>query len=239
MRPRLFGLVVAFGLLAGVNGFGVTARDLLSSPYQGRRELGAQILRGTFVLPPRANWDLFVKRLKPGMKQAALENALQQANASRPLAAVAVVRGTNGVQLRTYRLDDVWVLNCSFTNAATGKVDPGLSSAQVEEQLNNVWVDVPANFSGPWVTYWVNGQRSNEAHYQYGKLDGISTSFNTDGSKSVVLSYHNGVLEGEETGYFPSEKIKYKGQYKAGTQVGHWVFYKADGKVESEKDFGK
>jgi len=218
MRPRLFGLVVAFGLLAGVNGFAVTARDLLASPYQGQRDLGAQILRGTFVPPPRANWDLFVKRLKPGMKQAALENALQQANASRPLAAVAVVRGTNGVQLRTYRLDDVWVLNCSFTNAATGKVDPGLSSAQVEEQLNNVWVDVPANFSGPWVTYWVNGQRSSDRHYDYGKLDGAGTDFYPNGTNSVVYSYYHGLQDGEETAYYQSGKIKWHGQYRDGAQ---------------------
>lgn len=106
--------------------------------------------------------------------------------------------------------------------------------------MYNIWVQPPANFSGDWVTYWVNGQRNIVRHYQYGKLDGVGTDFYPDGSsKSVDYFFRNGVSDGEETGYFQSGKIKYKGKYRTGAQIGHWFWYKEDGTVESDKDFGK
>jgi hypothetical protein len=228
MRLRLIGLVVALGLFASANGFGVTARDLLASPFQGQRDLGAQILRGAYVAPPRANWDVFVKRLKPGMKRAEAENVLRSVN--------AVPGGGGGMgtwETYEYRLDDLWVVNCSFTNSV-------LSDAQINEEMNAFRILPPANFTGDWVTYWANGQRSDVRHYQDGKQEGIGTSFFPDGvSQAVICSFRNGVEDGEETGYFKSGKIHYKGRYKAGKQIGHWVWYKEDGTVESEKDFGK
>ena len=234
MKPRLFGWLVAFGLLADVNGFGATARDLLASPAQSIRDVGAAILRGAFVPPLRTNWDGLVAGLKLGMKQADVESAIQQPNTSG-----AVIGNAGRTQSRTYRLDDLWVLNCTFTNATPGKLDGGLAQLHLEEQMNNVWVDPPENLTGPWVTYWVNGQRYNERYYEYGKLVGTDTDFFPDGSKAEVSSYHDGVLDGEESGYFNSGNIKFKGQYRNGSQVGRWVWYNEDGKVQSEKDFGK
>jgi len=47
------------------------------------------------------------------------------------------------------------------------------------------------------------------------------------------------VLDGEATAYYLSGHILCKGQYRDGVQVGRWVWYKDDGKVESERDFDK
>lgn len=225
MKPRLFALIVLFALLAEMKGSGATARELLTSPSQSIRDVGAQILRGSFVPPPRTNWDVFVKRLKPGMKRAAVESELQTVKA-----VPGGGGGTGTFETREYRLDDLWVVNCSYTNAV-------LSQAQIDERMFDVWVIPPANFSGDWVTYWVNGERSSSRHYRYGQLDGLSTSYYSGGSVSVVSNYRNGVQDGEETGYFSSGKVEYKGQYKAGKQAGHWFWYGIDGKVASEKDY--
>jgi hypothetical protein len=228
MRQLLLGWITALFLFTGVNVFGATARDLLSSPSQSRRDLGAQILRGSFVRPPRTNWDIFVKRLKPGMKRGEVESVLETVKADPDWGA-----GTGSWETRGYRLDDLWVVNCGFTNSV-------LAGADIEEKLKDVWVNAPPNFSGDWVTYWANGQTNSVRYYEYGKLEGVGTDFHTDGSKSVIYSFRNGVPDGQETGYYiKSGKIKYKGQYRAGDQVGHWVWYKEDGTVESERDSGK
>jgi hypothetical protein len=228
MKARLIGLIVAFGLLAGANGFGATARDLLASPAQSIRDVGAQILRGSFVPPPRANWEAFVKRLKPGMKKSAVEGELHSVNAVTDWAA-----GSGSWETHGYRLDDLWVVNCNYTNAV-------LAAANIQEKMKDVWINAPANFSGDWVTYWANGQTNSVRHYKNGIMEGFGTDFHTDGSKGVIYSFRNGIPDGEETGYFiKSGKIKYKGQYRDGKQVGHWIWYRQDGSVDSEKDFGK
>ena len=71
-----------------------------------------------------------------------------------------------------------------------------------------------------------------------GIAEGVLTTFYTDGSKCVVSPQSNGVPNGEEAGFYQSGRIKYKGQYKAGSQVGKWIWYKEDGSIESEKDYG-
>lgn len=227
MKPRLFGWMVALALFASANSFGWTARELLASPVQKERDLGAAVLVRSYVSPPRANWDYLVKRLKPGMKRTAVESELNSAKATPGQS-----DKTDNWDSREYRLDDVWVMKCMYTNSV-------LSGTQLQEQLIYIWVPPPANFSGDWLTYWVNGHWGNLRHYQDGRLDGLDTDYFSDGSKSIVYSYRNGVKDGEETAYFQSGKIKWKGQYKAGAQVGRWTWYKEDGKVESEKDFDK
>jgi len=227
MKPRLIGWVIALGLFAHASSFGITARDLLMSQEQRARDLGAAVQQRDYVAPPRAGWDFFLRRLKPGMKRADIEDVLQSVK--------AVPGGSGGTgifETREYRLDDLWVVNCNYTNAV-------LAGAEINEHMNDFWVAPPTNYTGDWVTYWINGQRSLARHYESGKLEGTATDYYSDGSKYIVSTYHNGIEEGEETGYFRSGDVKFKGQFKAGRQVGHWVWYKEDGKVESVKDFEK
>lgn len=94
----------------------------------------------------------------------------------------------------------------------------------------------PADFTGVWTTYFVNGQRSHEIHCRNGKYFGTFTSFYPSGPKSVVQ--HSGAdgAEGEEIGYFPSGAVMYRGQYSKGAQVGVWVWYDEDGSVRSTQE---
>jgi len=141
--------------------------------------------------------------------------------------------------IKSYRVDDLWVVRCWFTNSVAGKSEGGLSEAKLVEEMDRVLVEPPAGFTGEWITYWVNGQIDFDSHYLNGKLDGINTLCYADGSIADVASCRDGVLDGGATAYYSSGHIENKGQYRHGAQVGHWIWYNQDGKVESEKDFGK
>lgn len=234
MRRLLFQFFVSAGLLACVIGRGATARDLLMSPSQSIRDVGAQTLRGSFVPPARTNWDFLVTRLKLGMKESAVAGLLSSAGATSEPDGTIV----NEI-IKTYRVDDLWVVRCWFTNSVPGKSEGGLSETRLIEQMNRILVEPPAGFTGDWITYWVNGQINLDSHYLNGKLDGVNTSYYPNGSKSDVASCRGGVLDGEATAYYSSGKIQSKGQYKAGAQVGHWIWYQETGAVDSEKNFGK
>ena len=234
MRRLLLLFIMSAGLLAGVTGRGTTARELLASQSPSFRNLGAQILRGSFVPPPRANGDALVARLKLGMKESAVAGLL--------IAAGATNEPDESIEneiTKAYRVDDLWVVRCSFTNSVPGKSEGGLSAAKLVERMDRVLVKPPADFTGDWITYWVNGQTNFDSHYLNGKLNGVNTSYYPNGAISDVASRRDGVLDGEATAYYSSGKIQSKGQYRAGAQVGRWIWYKDDGKVESEKDFGK
>jgi antitoxin component YwqK of YwqJK toxin-antitoxin module len=62
------------------------------------------------------------------------------------------------------------------------------------------------------------------------------TSFYDDGSKAVVTHFVGGIQEGEETGYFHSGKVNYRGVYKAKAMVGTWIWYNEDGTVKSTEE---
>lgn len=204
----------------------------LASPSQDARDAAAKIVRETYAPPSRTSWDFFLKALKLGTSQAAVEKQLESSN----FASAGELGGPGGVQ-KWYRLDDLWLLGCSFTNTMSGLTNRALAEVDFKEQMRDIWVQPPANFTGIWRTYWVNGQPNNEFHYTNGRPAGIFTSFYPTGSKSVISPQRNGVPDGEEVGFYPSGKIKYKGRYKAGRQVDHWIWYKEDGSVESEKDY--
>ena len=234
MRRLLLQFIVSLGLLACVVGRGATARDLLMSPSQSMRDVGAQTLRGSFVRPPRANGDALVARLKLGMKEPAVTALLNSAGATNEPDG-----STANTIIKTYRVDDLWVVRCWFTNSAPGKSGGGLSETKLIEQMNRILVEPPAGFTGGWVTYWVNGQINLASQYVNGKLDGLNTTYYPNGSIADVVSCRNDVLDGAATAYYSSGKIQSKGQYRTGAQVGHWIWYKEDGKVDSEKDFKK
>jgi len=232
MRRLLLPFIVSAGLLACVSGRGATTRELLASQSQPVRNLGAQILRSSFVPPPRDNGEALMARLKLGMKESAVAGLLSSAGATNE-------PDESTANTKSYRVDDLWVVRCSFTNFVPRKSEGALSEAKLVEQMDHVLVEPPAGFTGEWITYWVNGQMNFDSYYVNGQLDGTNTIYYSNGSIADVALCREGVLDGAATAYFPSGKIQSKGQYRNGAQVGHWVWYNEDGKVESEKDYGK
>jgi len=212
-----------------------TPREDLASPSQQARDQAAGELRKTFVLPPRKAWDELVASIKPGDTKASVLDRLRPFNA-KPSAGF----GSGQSSSESYRLDDAWVLWVVFVRldaTTTGDEAETVTKVSLEEQLQYVWVEPSNGFTGTWVTYFVNGQRSHEVHYRDGRRSGEFTTFRSDGSKACVQHYGPNGAEGEDTGYFPSGRIAYRGSYKDGKQVGSWTHYNEDGSVQSSQEY--
>ena len=207
---------------------GSPASDL-SSLSQEARDAAAKILRSNYTAPSRTNWDAIV---------GAITNGTTKTNVLKLLSPFKVTPqggvGSGGSYSESYRLDDAWVLICWFTQRDDALLDRKLSSS-----LRNVWIAPPADFTDIWITYFVNGQKSHEIHYDDGKYYGEFIAFNPDGSKCYVQHYDHQVCEGADTGYFASGRTNYSGMYKAGKQVGVWVWYNEDGTIKNTQDHSK
>jgi len=201
----------------------------LSSPSQEARDLAAKILRATYTPPSRTNWDALASTFKVGSPKTNIQAQLQSLNLH-----LGGGVGSGNTEVVTYPLDDYWSLECSFTNTAAGS---GLARVGLVGRLRQISTEPPTGFNGVWTDYYVNGQKGSQGVYKGGRLDGDGIGFYPDGSKATIHHWVNGVSDGEEAGFYPSGRIKYKGQYKADKQVGHWIWYKEDGSIESEKDY--
>lgn len=208
----------------------LTPKEELSSPHQEIRDAAAATLASNYIPPPRATWEPLLVEIKAGMTK---DKVLEVIHKVAPMAKEEMGCGLGRSFNETYRLDDVWILNCCYLNAGNALV-----SRSLDQRMANVWVAPPTGFTGTWTTYFVNGRKSHVIRSKDGKYNGEFAAFNPDGSRSYIQHYAGHVGEGADIGFFPSGKIRYTGQYKAGKQVGTWVFYNEDGTVSSTQEHG-
>ncbi len=232
-RKTARSIILASGVLACIISFSASPLTDLSSPSQETRDEAAKTLRETYKPPPATNWYPLLKALELGAKRTIIEAQLRSSNL---VVGGGLASGTTKIE--TYALDDLWALECSFTNSPLGVTNSALAHVALKRQLRHVWVQPPTNFTGVWRTYWANGQPCDEFHYKDGHPEGLLTTFYPDGSKGGVGLLHNGVSDGEETTFYPSGKIRSRGTYQAGKPVGVWVWYNKDGSVQSKRDYG-
>src|SRR5215467_10630511 len=107
---RVLQFFVLLGLAAAVNGFGATARELLASPSPSIRMFASQSLQGTYVALPSTNADKLAARLQFGMSESAVSNLLTSAGATN-----VGVENIRDEIVKTFRVDDLWVIRCWFT----------------------------------------------------------------------------------------------------------------------------
>jgi hypothetical protein len=219
---RVALLIVGCLLAACLN---ATPRADLHSPSQQVRDAAATLLRASYVPPPRSRWEPVLAALRPGDSKDLVLQMLQPYSVKMEGAI-----GGGGSRTELYRLDDLWVLRCDYGRSS------GLFASELIEQVRYVWVAPAADFTGVWITYYVNGQRSHEIQYRNGQSFGTSTTFHSNGSKAVVQHRAAEGADGEAIGYFPSGAVAYRGQYSRNQQVGTWVWYNEDGSVQSTQD---
>lgn len=197
----------------------------LAAPVQADRDIAAKRLREVFEASPRKTWEPLLADLKPGLtKKELLAKLLPKLRDSQRGI------GTGGSHMEEYRLDYNWHLRCWFLNE--GDV---LREATLEPRMQHVWIAPAADFSGEWITYFVNGQPSHVIEYQNGQYHGKFTANHADGSKSYVQHYGPDGADGEDTGYYPSGKVSYRAHYAKGKAVGVWTWYNEQGEVTSTR----
>lgn len=231
-------LFVLFCSVFTINAFALDEQgehwiSMLGSTNQQDRDVASKKLLVVFHPSNKEGWKHRLSWVRPGMILNDVEKKLEKVTGQKSKATMVTCGGFSCSQ--SYRLDYCYVLTIWYAPGNDNK----LISSEVVEQLEYKWVEPPPKFTGVWITYYVNGQKSHEINYKDGKYNGQFTSFYTGGSKSVIQHYVDNIAEGEDTGYFPSGRIMYRGVYKAGVQVGMWTWYNEDETVRSTQDHTK
>ena len=201
----------------------------LSSPSQETRDAAAKIIRDTYTPPSRTNWDSLVASIKVGDNKTNVFDLLQRLNIKCEIGI-----GGGIVEGKSCRLDDLWMLEWSYRST-----DGIIEGCRIHEEMRDLWIVPPSNFTGIWTTYFVNGQKSHEIHYKDGSYSGEFVAFYPNGSKCCVQHYNHHIAEGDDTGFFPSGRIMYQGQYRTNVHVGAWIRYNEDGSTNSIKNYSK
>ena len=121
------------------------------------------------------------------------------------------------------RLDNAWVLSLYF--------EPTNHTLTLKQmKVAEVWVDPSTHFTGVWIVYYANGQKSQEVHYKDGKRQGNLIAFNSDGSANCILHYAHDLPDGACVTYYASGRTNTRTVFKAGRLVST-VLYNEDGTV--------
>lgn len=222
-------LLIAFLICcSSVNLIGSPASDL-SSSSQEVRDAAAKALRSSNTLLSRTNWEAIAGAMTNGMARMSVTELLSPHHTIP-----SAEGGPDGSYRLSYRLDDTWILICHFRYTDDALLDRTLSASPLY-----VWVEPPTNFTGVWITYYVNGQKSHEVHYDNGKYQGEFIFYSPDGSKSTVQQFNHHLAEGANTEYYPSGRLRFRGVCKAGAPIGTWIYYNEDGTTNSATTFSK
>ncbi len=92
--------------------------------------------------------------------------------------------------------------------------------------------------NGKMVTYYPNGQITEEIDYVMGVKEGANHYYSPQGVLIKKLVYHNGELHGPATYYDAHGNPVIEGRYKNGKKYGQWKYYQ-DGKLVMEETFPK
>jgi len=204
-------------------------QDDLASGDQATRDAAAKTLRITYEPIPRGKWEPLLEKIKPGMSKDAFAELLSSYHAQSEGG-----DSSGGSTTGSYRLDDQWLL-VYYSDDRANKI----TGATLKEDMRNVWVEPPKKFTGTWITYFVNGQKSHEIEYKDGIYFGEFIAYHGNGTKLYVQHYDSSGCNGDDTGYFPSGKVMYQGHYKNGNQAGIWTWFKENGSVATTQDHTK
>lgn len=209
----------------------VTAKMQLADPDPRTRDAAAAGLRATVAADParlgdrgEAAWKQRLAEIKPGTSSAQF---------ARTLGATSEGDASGGGgTTNVFRLDDFWTVEAYFS-------DPGdklTGVGALQHRLRYRWVDPPKDFSGHWLTYFVNGAPSHDIDYAHGAYTRFAAYHDT-GQLAYEQRYVNGRIDGDEVGYHPSGARAYEIHHRAGKSVGLWRHWFPNGKLETEQTY--
>lgn len=171
-----------------------------------------------------AHWRKALQSITVGMSKNDVDKILPPAGETQP----SIGQGMGSVS-ETRRLDNNW--QATFYFDANGKIS---QPPRLYKSVLSVWIPPAPDFTGKWVTYFVNGEKATEIDYKDGEYNGTYTSFYANGQKCYEQHYVNGVIQGRDQGWHENGKQSYTGQYVNDRQDGLWVWWNADGTKQKE-----
>ena len=215
----------------------------LGDPANDIRAAAAEALRGVLAADPagapnfhdRAFWE---KRIADVAVGTAVDDALRlllpDATPEERKAALQEGAWSGQSGFSIVRLDDYWIVTLPLVDAGREKVG---QPPVLKPSVRSVWVQPPEKYTGPWVTWFVNGQKAHEVQYRNGVYHGTFTAFHDDGSKSYEQHYRNGTCDGADTGWYRGGRKMYDARYKDGKQDGRWEHWFPDGKPQMLREY--
>ncbi len=206
----------------------------LSDANNATRVEAAALLRETLAANPSLRLDdhgeeFWTKRFAtvlPGIKEA-LVLKLLPVNAQEEL-----ISSTGGGHVEVWRLDSYWKVDLQYFNPDTVAAKPRLSHEAIPVRL-----EPPTNYTGSWITYYVNGQKHQESQYRLGRYEGSQSAYHDNGQKSYEQHYVEGVCLGSDSGWYRDGRKMYEGQYASDKQNGTWTHWYPDGTMQTRAQY--
>jgi hypothetical protein len=208
-----------------------TAVQRLADPQQAVRDAAASYVRQTLAAdagasadPGEAFWKKKLASIRPGITAAQFKSATG-----------ATSEGTlssTQSSTTTWRLDDYWTVSVTFDLP-----DKLRTVGPLGRRARSIWVEPPAkDFSGRWVTYFVNGVVDHDIQYLHGTYERF-TANHDNGQVAYEQRYKDGRIDGPEVGFHRDGRRAYEIAHSAGKSAGHWVHWYPNGKVQSEQTY--
>ncbi len=126
-----------------------------------------------------------------------------------------------------------------FTKAWSNRPDSLkiIPSSKQMERKNGQWLLHGQPYSGRFIDYYLNGQKSGKGYMLNGLLNGFRVMFNHKGIAVAENDYKEGITNGLEKEYYDDGTLKQKGELLAGKENGVWEMYYPNGQVKQKSVF--
>lgn len=92
-------------------------------------------------------------------------------------------------------------------------------------------------YSGPFIDYYLNGEKQGEGVLFNGKLKGKRKMYHINGIISDEIEYENGLPNGTEKRFYEDGTLMQKGNFKNGKEIGVWEMYHPNGQLKQHSNF--
>ena len=97
-------------------------------------------------------------------------------------------------------------------------------------------VPPPATYTGPWITYFANGNVNHDFEYAAGVYVRVTSHYD-NGQEAYTQRYVGGVADGLELGFHRDGAKAYSIQRAGGEHVGTWTHWYPSGTKQLEQTY--
>jgi len=116
-----------------------------------------------------------------------------------------------------------------------------IPSVNVMENKNGVWylANKAQPYSGPFINYYLSGDKYGEGTFKNGKLDGRRKMYYDNGNLKLNRIYTNGLENGPSSEFYEDGTLKQQGDFVDGKENGLWEMYYPNGQLKQRATFVK
>jgi len=114
------------------------------------------------------------------------------------------------------------------------------STAQMEKN-KGLWQMKGAEepYSGKFIDYYLDGRIKGDGTFEEGRLNGMRTSWFSNGNKRLKREFFNGLANGSSEEFFPNGQTYEEGLFLKGREEGKWKGYYPEGEKWTEANYNQ